>query len=143
MGNHMVLQTKILLLCNVLSVLFYGLKSWIMIKATIIKIEVFEMCLHRGILKIFCTNHVINIEVFRRMTKKKEIFNTVKIRKLHYSVHMIWNESRFPLLQSILYSYIFQTLLFQVFVCRSFFILISNICKPKFTPFLSFLIYFL
>ena len=60
------------------------------------------MWLYHRILNISWTAHITNVEVLRKMRKERVVIKTVKIRKLQYQGHLMRNEQRFYLLQSIL-----------------------------------------
>ena len=91
-----------LIRCYVFSVLFYGVESWTLTKASCRKLEAFEMWLYRRMLRVSWPDRVIKEEILRRMRKNMEVLLTVKCRKLQYLGHIMRNESRFYLLQSIL-----------------------------------------
>jgi Reverse transcriptase (RNA-dependent DNA polymerase) len=102
-SHHLSLETKIRhLRCYVFSVLLYGVESWTLTEATTKKLEAFEMWLYRRILKIPWTAHTTNKEVLQRMKKDQEIVYTIKRRKLEYLGHVMRNQDRYSLLQSIM-----------------------------------------
>uniref|UniRef100_A0A8D8SH15 Craniofacial development protein 2 n=1 Tax=Cacopsylla melanoneura TaxID=428564 RepID=A0A8D8SH15_9HEMI len=106
--HNLSLDIKVRLLrCYIFSVLLYGVESWTLNEDTIKKLNAFEMWLYRRILKIPWTARVRNEEVLRRMKKDLEIMNTIKVRKLQYLGHIMRNESRYTLLQSIMQGKIF------------------------------------
>lgn len=53
------------------------------------RLEASETLSYRRILGISCIDKVSNIEVMRKMQKKKEIINTVEIRRLEYLGHIM------------------------------------------------------
>ncbi|KAH1010957.1 hypothetical protein HUJ04_000408 [Dendroctonus ponderosae] len=61
------------------------------------------MWLYRRILNISWKDHVTNSEVLRTIAKEKEVVNTVKIQKLQSLGHIMRNDRRFHLLQTILH----------------------------------------
>ena len=61
-----------------------------------------EIWLCRRILSISWSAHITNPEVLRKMKIEMEVTNTVKIRKLYYLGHLMRNEQRFYVLQSII-----------------------------------------
>ena len=63
-------------------------------------LEAIEMWTYRRILKISWVSRITNIEVLNRMSKEKEVINTIEIRKLHYLGHVMKGE-RYTLLQTI------------------------------------------
>jgi hypothetical protein len=60
-------------------------------EAAMEKIEAFEMCLYRKMLKVSSTEHirVTHAEILGRSSKEKEILNTIKTRKLQYLGHIM------------------------------------------------------
>lgn len=102
--NHgLAMNTKIRLLrCYVFSTLFYGVETWTLTESLSKRLEAFEMWLYRRILRVPWTDHVTNVEILRRMEKEKEVLTTVKARKIQYLGHIMRNESRYHLLQTIL-----------------------------------------
>ncbi|KAL4120153.1 hypothetical protein QTP88_012884 [Uroleucon formosanum] len=102
-SHNLSIQLKIRLLrCYMFSTLLYGAETWTLTKATSNKLEVFELWLYRRILRISWTEKITNVEVLRRMGKKKELMITVKCRKLQYLGHIMRNKNRYELLQCIL-----------------------------------------
>lgn len=102
-SHDLTLETKMRLLrCYIFSILLYGTESWTLNENTSKKIEAFEMRLYRRMMRISWTEHITNEEVLRRMNKQKEIVNTIKIRKLQYLGHIMRNDSRYSLLQTII-----------------------------------------
>uniref|UniRef100_A0A8D8WXP6 Uncharacterized protein n=1 Tax=Cacopsylla melanoneura TaxID=428564 RepID=A0A8D8WXP6_9HEMI len=86
-SHNLTLDTKMRLLrCYVFSVLFYGVESWTLNETISNKLNAFEMWLYRRILKIPWTARITNENVLKRMNKNKEIMNTVKARKLQYTL---------------------------------------------------------
>lgn len=102
-SHNLSLETKIRhLRCYVFSVLLYGVESWTLTEATTKKLEAFEMWLYRRMLKIPWTAHTTNKEVLERIKKKQEIVYTIKCRKLEYLGHVMRNQERYSLLQTIM-----------------------------------------
>lgn len=77
----------------------YSSEIWILTKTTSTKLKAFKLCLHRKILNTLWTEKVTNFEVLRRMGKEKELFITVKCRKLQYWQYVTWNNYRYDLFQ--------------------------------------------
>lgn len=102
-SHNLTLETKVRLLrCYVFSVLLYGAESWTLNETTTKKLNAFEMWLYRRILKIPWTAKISNIEVLRTMKKDLELMNIIKARKLEYLGHIMRNEERYGILQTIL-----------------------------------------
>lgn len=102
-SHDIALGTKMRLLrCYVFSVLLYGVESWTLTRETTKRLEAFECWLYRRILRITWTDRITNVEVLRRVNKKRELLNIVKCRKLEYLGHIMRNPSRYDLLQLIL-----------------------------------------
>lgn len=107
-SHNLNLEIKIRLLrCYILSILYYGVESWTLTKATEKRLEAFEMWLYRRILKIPWVDKVSNRAVLERIGKQKEIMNTIKRRKLEYLGHIMRNEGKYHLLISILQGKVF------------------------------------
>ena len=102
--NHgLAMSTKIRLLrCYVFSTLFYGVETWTLTESLAKRLEAFEMWLYRIMLRIPWTSYVPNVEILRRMKKQKEVLTTVKARKIQYLGHIMRNNNRYHLLQTIL-----------------------------------------
>ena len=66
------------------------------------------MRFYRRILSISWTGHITNVDVLSNMKKEREVIDTVKIRKLQYLGHVMRNEQRLYLFQSILQGKILQ-----------------------------------
>lgn len=66
------------------------------------KLEAFEMWLYRRMLRVSWMDRITNVKILCRMEKEKEVLNMVKCRKIQYFGHIMRNENRFHLLQSIL-----------------------------------------
>jgi hypothetical protein len=88
-------------------VLLYDVESWTLNDVITKKIKAFELWLYRRILRIPWTTWIKNIEFLRIMNKDTELVNIIKIRKLQYLGHIMWNENRYLILQSILRGKIF------------------------------------
>lgn len=102
-SHNISLETKMRhLRCYVFTVLLYGIESWTLTEATTKKLEAFEMWIYRRMLKISWTARITNKEVLRRMKKELEILYTIKRRKLEYLGHIMRNQHRYTLLQSIM-----------------------------------------
>lgn len=102
-SHNLALDIKVRLLrCYVFSVLLYGAESWTLNESTTKKLNAFEMWLYRRILRIPWTAKVTNVEVLRTMKKDLELMNTIKARKLEYLGHIMRNNGRYGLLQTIL-----------------------------------------
>jgi hypothetical protein len=67
-------------------------------EATMKKVEAFEMRLYRRILRASWREHVTNTEIFRRMSKEKEILIAIERRQLRYLGHITRNGNRYILL---------------------------------------------
>lgn len=87
--------------CYVFSVLLYGCESWTMDPQTEKRIEAFEMYTYRRILRISWMQKVTNDEVLQRMSKQRELLNTIKERKMQYLGHVLRGE-RYELLRLII-----------------------------------------
>lgn len=102
-SRDLTLNTKMRLVrCYVFSVLLYGVEAWTLTEASTKKLEAYEMWVYRRMLRVAWKDHVTNLEVLMRMSKEKEILNTIKVRKLEYLGHIMRNENRYQLLQCIL-----------------------------------------
>uniref|UniRef100_A0A8D8SHV0 Craniofacial development protein 2 n=1 Tax=Cacopsylla melanoneura TaxID=428564 RepID=A0A8D8SHV0_9HEMI len=102
-SHNLTLDTKTRLLkCYVFSVLLYGVETWTLTEATTNKLRAFELWLYRRMLRISWIQKITNAEVLRRMNKEAELVNIIKTRKLQYLGHIMRNEHRYELLQSIL-----------------------------------------
>lgn len=53
--------------------LLYVVQKWTLTEATTKKLETFEFCMHRWLLKISWTEHVTNKKVSRRQRREPEI----------------------------------------------------------------------
>ena len=58
-------------------------------KLTCDKLEAFEMCLYRRMLRISWKEHKTNGEVLHKMKTKGSLCNTIKKRKCQYFGHII------------------------------------------------------
>lgn len=74
--------------CYVLSILYYGVETWTLNKLMENKIEAFEMWLYRRMLRVSWNEKVTNVDILKRMKKKKEVLATVKRRKIAYFGHL-------------------------------------------------------
>ena len=81
--------------------MFYGVETWTVKKREMDRLEAFELWTYRRILRLSWKDKVTNDEVMRRMGKRKEILNTVKIRKLQYLGHVMRGE-KYHLLQLVI-----------------------------------------
>ncbi|XP_045542444.1 uncharacterized protein LOC123723524 [Papilio machaon] len=90
-----------LLKCYIWSILLYGCEAWT-IKENLRKgIEAFEIWAYRRMLAISWTHKVSNEEVLRRVNQKRELLQTIKMRKVSYLGH-VFRHDRYELLQLIL-----------------------------------------
>lgn len=88
--------------CHVFSILLYGVEAWTLTEATTKKLEAFEMWLYRRILKMPRTARITNREVLNRMHIERQIMSAIKRRNLEYLGHVMRNQHRYSLLQSIM-----------------------------------------
>ena len=101
-NSHLNLQLRRRMIkCYVIPVLLYGMKAWSISKATMKKIESFEMWLYRRVLNISWTLRITNEDVLRRINKERELVNTVKARELKYFCHVMRGE-RYNVLRLIM-----------------------------------------
>ena len=63
---------------NIWSTLLYGAETWTLTKVTSDKLEAFEMCLYRRMLRISWKEHKTNGEVLHKMKTKRSLLNTIK-----------------------------------------------------------------
>ena len=66
--------------CLVWSVVLYAAETW-MLMQTDKRLEAFEMCIRRRMLKISWLDKVTNEEVLRTVNEDKQILNSVRQRK--------------------------------------------------------------
>lgn len=79
--------------CYVWSILLYGVEAWTLKVTTINRIEAFEMWILRRMLRVSWVDHVRNEEVLRRAgLAERELFETIKKRKIAYMGHMLRGE---------------------------------------------------
>ncbi|CAH1285836.1 unnamed protein product [Diabrotica balteata] len=76
--------------------------AWTLTDTTIKKLEAFEMWLYRRMLRISWTARITNKEVLGKIKKEPEIVFTIKRIQLQYLGHVMRNQHRYSLLQSIL-----------------------------------------
>ena len=81
-----------LLKCYIWSTLLYGAETWTLTKATVNKLEAFEMWCYRRILRISWTEHKTNKEVLCMLNIKRQLVYTIKKKKLTYFGHIIRKE---------------------------------------------------
>lgn len=86
---------------NINSVLLYDAEVWTLTKTLMKRLGAFEMCLYRRILRISYTEHIINVEVLRRIGKETETSFTIKKRKIEYVYHLMMHY-KYHLLQLII-----------------------------------------
>lgn len=85
------------------SVLLYGVESWIQNYVITLTVEAFKLWSYRRVLIIQWTVRITIIKVLRTMNRNTElVYNNIKLRKLQYLGHIISNESRYSIFQSIL-----------------------------------------
>jgi len=80
-----------LLHCYVFSILFYGMEAWTLTEAMCKRIEAFQTWTYRRMLKTSWMDRVTNQAVVQRMSKQREVLNTIKRRKLEYFAHVMRN----------------------------------------------------
>jgi len=80
-NHNLELKNKIMK-CLVWSVVLYAAETW-MLMQTDKRLEAFEMCIRRRMLKISWLDKVTNEEVLRRVNKDKQILNYIWQRKHH------------------------------------------------------------
>ena len=83
------------------SVLLYGSENWVLTRNLINKIEAFEMWTYRRMMKISWTSHTSNDEVLQMVGEERNLFKTVKKRKMEYFGH-IMRGPKYNLLRLIL-----------------------------------------
>lgn len=102
MSRYFSLELRLRMLrCYVFPILLYGSESWTLDISLENKIEAFEMYLYRRILRISWVDRVTNAEVLERMSKSKELLDTVKERKIQYLGHVMRGE-KYELLRIVL-----------------------------------------
>ena len=87
------LQKKMIIDCYMFSVFNYGCESWTWNKATVKKINAFEMWCCRRLLKISWKDRITNIEVLRRMHTSLHFIDNMKRQKLEYAGHVMRGSS--------------------------------------------------
>ena len=87
--------------CYIWSELLYGAETWTLKAATINRLEAFEMWLHRRMLRIPWTAMQTNEAVLNRSSAVRELFETIKIRKISYLGHVL-RGNRYKILQLIM-----------------------------------------
>ena len=75
--------------CYVWSVLLYGVEAWTLKVNVINRLEAFEMWIHRRMSRISWTKMISNTEVLRRANSNRELFTTIKLRKISYFGHVV------------------------------------------------------
>lgn len=60
------------------STMLYGTEAWTLKKTNIKKLDAFELCLYRRLLRIPWTDRVTNYTVLQRMGKENELLYTIK-----------------------------------------------------------------
>lgn len=87
--------------CYIWSVLLYGAETWTLKAAAVNRLEAFEMWLHRRMLRIPWTAMQTNEAVLNRAGAVRELFQTIKIRKISYLGHVLRGD-RYKILQLIM-----------------------------------------
>ncbi|CAG9826357.1 unnamed protein product, partial [Diabrotica balteata] len=104
-SHDLTLETKIRLLkCYVYSMLLYGVETWKLKAKTLSKLQYFELCSYRRILKIPWTDKVTNEQVLQRINTTVDLVNIVKDLKLQYLGHIMKKQGRYEILKCILQS---------------------------------------
>ena len=85
---------------TILTAQFSAISSYINTTVLIFS-KPFNMWFRRRILSVSWIAHIPNVDALRKMKKGRKVNNAGKIRKLQYLGHLMRNEQRFYLLQSI------------------------------------------
>ncbi|CAK1603570.1 unnamed protein product [Parnassius mnemosyne] len=93
------LRTR-LLRCYIWPIFLYGCEALTVKEDLRKRIEAFEMCAYRQMLGISWTRRITNVGVLRRVDQKRELRQTVKMRKVAYLGHVLRHE-RYGLLKLI------------------------------------------
>lgn len=89
-NKHLSLQLRIRLLrCYIFPVVTYGSECWTLSPSLDKRVQAFEMYLYRRILKISWIEKIPNDVVLERMSKERELLNSIKERKLQYIGHIM------------------------------------------------------
>ena len=84
-NHNLELKNKIMK-CLVWSVVLYAAETW-MLMQTDKRLEAFEMCIRRRMLKISWLDKVTNEEVLRRVNEDRQILNSIWQRNGHVLRH--------------------------------------------------------
>ena len=75
--------------CYIWSTLLYGAETWTLSKATVKKLEAFEMWTYRRIMKVSWKEYKSNEEVLSMINSKRMLVEMIKRRKLAYFGHLV------------------------------------------------------
>ena len=75
--------------CYIWSTLLYGAETWTITSAMAKRLEAFEMCIYRRMLKISRTDKISNKKVLRRANTNRQLMKTIQKRSLQFFGHLV------------------------------------------------------
>ena len=90
LSSNISLNTKKRIIkCYVWSTLLYGCETWTVTQTHINKLQAFEMWVYRKLKRISWMDKITNEDVLKKVSAKRYVVPTIKLRKISYFGHMV------------------------------------------------------